>query len=126
MEPAIIWDCQPDKNVSLVDHYKGFSICLMKLFREAGSRGIIVVSPEIAAIIDTNSGFKEVDNWSVPAIGPAKVGMLYGHLEVWVDVLHNITTVGVFDKPNGTELARMRVVNYFGRDWTPLDDLARL
>jgi hypothetical protein len=121
---TVEWDAAPLPSVSLVDHYKSISIWLHKLYREVGHRGVIVTSPEIAAIIDIHHGFKSTSNWN--AGWPTKIGTLCGLMDIWIDPLMPINLAGAYNTPGGQELGRFRVLNICGRDYNVLDQLAAI
>jgi len=123
--PVVVWDAQTPAGVSLMDHYKSISIYLSKLMQEAGGKGVYVVSPEIAAIIDSHFGFTpnellEAGEW------PAKIGTLCGRIEIWVDAVAVYNQACLYDEIGGHEIGRLQAVNLLDRDWNVLDYLARI
>ena len=128
--PVMCWDAQPPMGVSTRDHYASISVYLWRLLQSAGGHGVFVVSPLVAAIIESHSDFVSAGDLKNLKIGdgPTKIGTLCGEIEVCVDVSVMESTVCLYDVLDGYVIGRMQIVNLMGRcsDWTALDYLAKL
>lgn len=86
--PVVVWDALPPSGVSLYEHNKSLALYLAKLFYEVGGRGAYVMSPEIAAILDTQDTFRKLSVGHLPTDNyPAKIGKLYDSIEIRVEVV---------------------------------------
>ena len=118
---VVRWSWTPPSGVSLSDHAKMLPAMMAAAYISADHMGLFVVSPEIAAILDTLFVFK--GGSSMPG-GAVKIGSLRD-IPVWVNLDNLENEVLVADDPYDP-IARSKLVIDDLVDTTVLDRLAKL
>ena len=118
---VVRWSWTPPSGVSLSDHAKMLPAMMAAAYISADHMGLFVVSPEIAAILDTLFVFRPMT--AVP--GPVtQIGTLKD-VPVWVNLDNMGNEVLVADDPYDP-IARSKLVIDDLVDTTVLDRLAKL
>lgn len=115
------WSFTPPSGVSLSEHCKLLPLKLRQAYVEGDEPGCLVVSPEIAAILETQYSFRAENS---PAGPIRKIGVLYG-IQVWsnLDIVRD-EALAVAEPDDIYPTAKLIVDNLV--DENPLDYLARL
>ena len=119
---VVWWRWTPPPGVMLIEHAKMLPAMMIAAYVKAGSVGLFVVSPEIAAILDTQFSVFKAEN---AAAGPiARIGTLRD-IPVWMNLDNMENEVLVAEDPvDPFPLAKLVIDDLV--DTTVLDRLAKL
>lgn len=122
------WDYACPSGLSFLDHCKGLSVYLAQILNATRFDGVIVVSPEIAALIESHFAYKAtVASWGKPGDWPLQIGVLCTRMPIWLDPFIPYDEARVYDEIGGNVLGTLKVVNMpCGQDRNPLDFMAKL
>lgn len=121
------WDYACPQGISFPDHCKSISIYLAQLLNATRFDGLVVVSPEIAAVIECHNGYKaEAKSWGKPGDWPLQIGTLCGRIPIWLDPFIPYDEARVYDEIGGEVFGTLKVVNISGQTRNPLEFMAKL
>lgn len=121
------WDYACPTGISFPDHCKSISIYLAQLLNATRFDGVIVVSPEIAAIVETHHTYRATaESWGKPGDWPLQIGVLCTRMPIWLDPFIPYDEARVYDELGGEVLGILKVVNISGYNRNPLDFMAQV
>jgi hypothetical protein len=119
------WDSQCPSNTSYADHRAGLPLYLAQLLTRCGLSGVIVTSPEIAAILEIDPAYVSLnyDWWKIIEDTALEIGRLR-RLSIWLNLFTPYNEARVYDHPGGKVLGTLFIVNLDGQNRNPLEWMA--
>jgi hypothetical protein len=121
------WDYACPLQVSFVEHCQAISVHLAQLLNATRFDGVLVLSPEVAAIVESHLRFRSiVTTWGKPGDWPLQIGVLCGRMPIWIDPFIPFDQARVYDEIDGKVLGTLQVYNIHGTNRGPLDFMAKI
>ena len=121
------WDYACPQGISFPDHCKSISIYLAQLLNATRFDAVIVVSPEVAAVIEPHPAYAPTsDTWGKPGDWPLQIGTLCRRMQIWLDPFIPYDEARAYDQPEGEVLGTLKIVNISGTNRNVLEFMAQV